>query len=207
MQIVADREHTLAKEALARGEKDKARTALRRRKYQESLLGKTDSQLETLEGLVSTIEFSQIEQAVLHGLKQGNDVLKDIHKVMNIESVEKLMEETAEAQAAQREIDELLSSQMTAEEEEEVMKELAAIEKEQQALYDHEDGDQDAVPVRADLRFPLNRGLVSLTFSADCYRSPPYQTHPRPSRSSKFRLSKIVPRLRRSSKSRNEKRC
>ena len=38
----------------------------------------------------------------MHGLKQGNEVLKEIHKEMNVESVEKLLEETAEAQAYQR---------------------------------------------------------------------------------------------------------
>lgn len=51
---------------------------------------------------VSTIEFSLIEVSVLHGLKQGNDVLKEIHKEMNIESVEKLLDESHEAQAYQR---------------------------------------------------------------------------------------------------------
>lgn len=40
--------------------------------------------------------------SVLHGLAQGNAVLKEIHKEMTVESVEKLMEETAEAQAYQR---------------------------------------------------------------------------------------------------------
>jgi hypothetical protein len=39
---------------------------------------------------------------VLHGLKQGNDVLKEIHKELNVESVEKLLEETAEAREYQR---------------------------------------------------------------------------------------------------------
>ena len=38
----------------------------------------------------------------MHGLKQGNDVLKEIHREMNVESVEKLMEETAEARAYQQ---------------------------------------------------------------------------------------------------------
>lgn len=36
------------------------------------------------------------------GLQQGNTVLKEIHKEMNPESVERLLEETAEAQAYQR---------------------------------------------------------------------------------------------------------
>ena len=51
---------------------------------------------------VSTIEFSLVEVSVLHGLQQGNEALKLIHKEMNLESVEKLLEETAEAQAYQR---------------------------------------------------------------------------------------------------------
>lgn len=42
-----------------------------------------------------------VEVSVLHGLKQGNEVLKQIHKEMNLESVEKLLEETAEARAYQ----------------------------------------------------------------------------------------------------------
>ena len=42
---------------------------------------------------VSTIEFSLVQQSVLHGLKQGNEVLTQIHKEMNLESVEKLLEE------------------------------------------------------------------------------------------------------------------
>ena len=39
---------------------------------------------------------------MLHGSKQGNEVLKEIHKEMNIESVEKLLDETAEARAYQQ---------------------------------------------------------------------------------------------------------
>lgn len=51
---------------------------------------------------MTSIEFSRIEVSVLHGLEQGNEVLKQINKEMNIERVEKLMDETAEAQAYQR---------------------------------------------------------------------------------------------------------
>lgn len=39
---------------------------------------------------------------MLHGLKQGNEVLKEIHKELNLDSVEKLLEETAEAREYQR---------------------------------------------------------------------------------------------------------
>lgn len=51
---------------------------------------------------LSSIEFSQIQASVYHGLAQGNAVLKEIHKELNPESVDKLMEKTAEAQAYQR---------------------------------------------------------------------------------------------------------
>ena len=53
IRAILDREHQIAKQHLAAGDKDRALIALRRRKYQESLLVKTDSQLENLEQLVS----------------------------------------------------------------------------------------------------------------------------------------------------------
>ncbi|TFK30766.1 hypothetical protein FA15DRAFT_662810 [Coprinopsis marcescibilis] len=127
IQSVLDREHVIAKEHLAAGQKDRALIALRQRKYQQGLLVKTDSQLETLEQLVSTIEFSLVEVSVLHGLKQGNDVLKEIHREMNVESVEKLLDETAEAREYQRELGDMLANTLTLEEEESVQEELAQI--------------------------------------------------------------------------------
>lgn len=38
----------------------------------------------------------------MHGLQQGNEVLKEIHKELNIESVERLMGETQEAVVYQK---------------------------------------------------------------------------------------------------------
>ncbi|KAJ7357251.1 Snf7 family [Mycena albidolilacea] len=130
IQVVLEREHVIAKTHLAAGNRDRAVIALRRRKYQQSLLLKTDGQLETLEELVSTIEFSLVEVSVLHGLKQGNEVLKEIHKEMNIESVEKLMDETQEAREYQREIGELLANNLTADEEDAVQEELRQLQAE-----------------------------------------------------------------------------
>ncbi|KAJ7103644.1 Snf7 family [Mycena belliarum] len=130
IQVVLEREHEIAKTHLATGQKERAVTALRRRKYQQSLLLKTDGQLETLEELVSTIEFSLVEVSVLHGLKQGNEVLKEIHKEMNIETVEKLLDETQEAREYQREIGELLANNLTADEEDAVQDELLQLQAE-----------------------------------------------------------------------------
>ncbi|KAI0080282.1 hypothetical protein K474DRAFT_1615795 [Panus rudis PR-1116 ss-1] len=130
IQGVLEREHEIAKQHLAAGQKDRALFALRKRKYQESLLLKTDQQLENLEQLVSTIEFSLVEVSVLHGLQQGNEVLKEIHKELNVEKVEKLLEETAEAREYQREIEEMLANNLSVEDEEAVQAELNALQRE-----------------------------------------------------------------------------
>jgi len=130
IQAVLDREHAIAKTQIVAGQKDRALIALRRRKYQQTLLTKTDQQLENLEQLVSTIEFSLVEVSVVHGLKQGNEVLKEIHKEMNLESVEKLLEETAEAREYQREIGDMLANTLTLDDEDAVQNELLALEEE-----------------------------------------------------------------------------
>jgi len=101
--VITDREKAIAKECLANGDKSKALLALRRKKYQESLLAKTDAQLEQLEKLTSSVEFALIQKDVLFGLQQGTSVLKEIHKEMGgIENVEKLMGDSEEARAYQR---------------------------------------------------------------------------------------------------------
>ncbi|KAJ2919245.1 hypothetical protein MD484_g1126, partial [Candolleomyces efflorescens] len=130
IQGVLDREEAIARAHLEAGRKDRALIALRQRKYQQSLLQKTDGQLVNLEQLVSTIEFSLVEVSVLHGLKQGNEVLKEIHREMNVESVEKLLEETAEAREYQQEISEMLSNNLTMDEEEAVQAEFLQLQAE-----------------------------------------------------------------------------
>ncbi|KOS13360.1 vps20-vaculolar protein sorting [Malassezia pachydermatis] len=127
LQHVLDREHELARQALREGNKDRARLALRRRAYQQGLIDKTDQQLATLQELVSTIEFAQLEQSIVYGLEQGNEVLKQIHKETSLERVERLMDTTAEAQQYQRDVDDMLSSHLSVEEQEEVEEELAAL--------------------------------------------------------------------------------
>ena len=54
---------------------------LKKKRYLESLLDKTDTQLDNLEQMVENIEFTQIEMKVVEGLKQGNECLEQMHKV------------------------------------------------------------------------------------------------------------------------------
>ena len=102
IKIVTDRETEVARECLRLGHKDKALLALRRKKYQESLLTKTDQQLAQLQILTSDVEFALVQKDVVFGLQQGTAVLKEIHKEMGgLDKVELIMSETEEAQAYQ----------------------------------------------------------------------------------------------------------
>ncbi|GBB95164.1 hypothetical protein RclHR1_02490019 [Rhizophagus clarus] len=131
IQLVADRETQIAKEALLKNNKRGALLALKKKKYQEQLLSKTDAQLLNLEQLTQSIEFALVEKEVFAGLEQGNLILKEIHNETPIEKVEKLMEDTADAIAYQNEISEALSGKLTSEDEEEILAELDQIVKEQ----------------------------------------------------------------------------
>ena len=127
--VITSRETEIARECLARGDRPKALLALRRKKFQQSLLAKTDAQLQTLEELTSSVEFAQVQKDVMFGLQQGTKVLKQINAEMGgIENVEKLMGENEEARVYQREISEMLGGQMSNQDEDEVEDELEELE-------------------------------------------------------------------------------
>ncbi|KAI0096560.1 cytochrome P450 [Daldinia grandis] len=129
--VLTDKETAVARQMLAAGDKKRALLALRRKKYQESLLEKTDAQLAQLEQLTRSVEFALIQKDVVFGLQQGTRVLRDIHAEMGgLEHVEKLMGDTADAIAYQKEVSEMLGGRITNQDEDEVEDELAALEQE-----------------------------------------------------------------------------
>lgn len=126
---ITNLEADIARRCLAAGDRPKALLALRRKKYQESLLQKTDAQLEQLEVLVSSVEFALVQKDVVFGLQEGTRVLKEIQKEMGgVERVEMLMGENAEAIAYQQEISEMLGGKISNQDEDEVEDELEALE-------------------------------------------------------------------------------
>ncbi|KAI1922219.1 Vacuolar protein sorting-associated protein 20 [Ophidiomyces ophidiicola] len=128
--VLTDRETAIARQCLARGDRSRALLALRRKKYQESLLAKTDAQLDQLEKLTGSVEFALVQKDILFGLKQGTQVLQAIHKEMGgIEKVEKMMGETEDARAYQEEISRMLAGQMSNQDEDEVEDELENLER------------------------------------------------------------------------------
>ncbi|KFY16047.1 hypothetical protein V492_01606 [Pseudogymnoascus sp. VKM F-4246] len=127
--VITAREHAIAATLLKQGDRPRALLALRRKKYQESLLAKTDAQLEQLEVLTSSVEFALVQKDVVFGLKEGTRVLKEIQREMGgLEQVEKLMGETADAVAYQQEVSDMLGGKISNQDEDEVEDELEALE-------------------------------------------------------------------------------
>ncbi|KAL1416930.1 hypothetical protein MTO96_027371 [Rhipicephalus appendiculatus] len=123
-----ENERQLARKLLNDGRKEKAKLLLRKKRFMEQMLEKTDGQLTNLEKM-----FAQIEIQVVEGLKVGNESLKKLHEVLSVEAIEKIMDETQEGIEKQKEIDDLLSGQLTVEDDEAVLAELEALVSEDEA--------------------------------------------------------------------------
>ncbi|XP_064479861.1 charged multivesicular body protein 6-A-like [Ornithodoros turicata] len=126
-------ERILAKKLLHDGRKEKAKLLLRKKRFMEQMLDKTDKQLTNLEQMTHDLEYAQIELQIVEGLKVGNEALKKIHDVLSVEEIEKIMDETHDSVEKQKEIDELLSGQLTAEDDDAVLAELDALVAEEEA--------------------------------------------------------------------------
>ncbi|XP_055687975.1 charged multivesicular body protein 6-A [Lutzomyia longipalpis] len=124
IELSLEKDRELAKKCLNSGRKERAKLLLRKKKYQEKLLENTDAQLENLEKLASDIEFAQVEIQVIEGLKTGNAALKNLQQILNIDEIEKIMDETREGVEKQQELDEILSGRLTEEDEDAILEEL-----------------------------------------------------------------------------------
>ncbi|XP_013119179.1 charged multivesicular body protein 6-A [Stomoxys calcitrans] len=133
IELSLESDRLLAKKCLAQGRKERAKLLLRKKKYQETMLANTDKQLENLEKMASDIEFAQVEVQVIEGLKQGNAALKKMHAILNIDEIEKIMDETREGIEKQQEIDSILTDVLTSQDEDDVLAELDALAAEEDA--------------------------------------------------------------------------
>ncbi|XP_068610499.1 charged multivesicular body protein 6 [Brachionichthys hirsutus] len=127
INLQLEKERLLAKQLLKNGKKEKALLLIKKKRYQEQLLDKTENQIGNLERMVQDLEFSQIERKVIEGLKVGNDCLKKMHEVMSIDEVERILDETQEGIEYQKQIDEMLAGSLSQEDEDAVLAELEAI--------------------------------------------------------------------------------
>ncbi|XP_015523895.1 charged multivesicular body protein 6 [Neodiprion virginianus] len=134
-----EKEREIAKQLIHDGKKDRALLLLRKKKFQEQLLSKTDGQLENLEHMMHDLEFAQIELKVIDGLKVGNTALKKLHDILSIEDIEKVMDETREGIEKQKELDDVLSGTLSDEDEGEAEAELEALLAQDRELQDKEE--------------------------------------------------------------------
>ncbi|MES1909645.1 MAG: hypothetical protein MHM6MM_002348 [Cercozoa sp. M6MM] len=127
---VAVREKEMAKLLLSQGRKDRALLCLKKKKYQEQLLERTRGQLLNVEQLVNSIEFASMQNEVFQALKDGNTCLEALNAEVDVEEVEQLMEDTADAIAYTNEVSEALGQKLSEEDEDEVNAMFAALEDE-----------------------------------------------------------------------------
>lgn len=124
IRVVVDREMEIARKQVELGNHGAARIALLKKKYQLSLLEKTANHLMNIEQLTGTIEYALVEQQILEKLQIGSTVLSQIHKEMDLDKVERIMDDTADGIAYQKEIEETMARDLTPQDEEDIMKEL-----------------------------------------------------------------------------------
>ena len=79
-----------ARELLRAEKKSKALVLLRRKKAIEKRAGQIEGNLENIQGMIDQIQVTKEQHAVVQALDKGNKALKELHSIMDPETVQRL---------------------------------------------------------------------------------------------------------------------
>ncbi|ONI14306.1 hypothetical protein PRUPE_4G274300 [Prunus persica] len=128
LEAVIEAEKQAARDLIREKKKERALLALKKKKAQEDLLKQVDTWVINVEQQLLDIELTSKQQAVFESLKAGNNAIKAIQSEINLEDVQKLMDDTDEAKAYQDEINAILGEKLSAEDEEDILAEFENLE-------------------------------------------------------------------------------
>lgn len=130
LEAVIEAEKQVAKDLIREKRKDRALIALKKKKSQEELLKQVDAWVLNVEQQLVNIETTSKQKAVFESLNAGTSAIKAMQSEINLEDVQKLMDDTEEAKAYQDEINAILGEKLSAEDEEDVLAEFENLESE-----------------------------------------------------------------------------
>ena len=131
LEIVIEEEVKQARILLSQGKKDRALTLMRRKKMQERMIITANGQLDNVLTMIDDVQVAQANIEISNAMKAGLSTLQSLQKELDVETAQKLMDDTAEAYAIADEINQILSESLSPEDDEEAYESLMVLAKEQ----------------------------------------------------------------------------